>query len=143
MTVTTKFTPPTQEDGDKVRVSPSSVVNTLLVIEVLEYVEAFKTRFSPEGKPAIKVNVASVVSGKSAPNQIWSNAAIVDSLRPYVGSTIICKIEHKTSGQSGYRYLTVVGVSPEEQAEGDKFVSENPDLFTMQQPATTAEAGHW
>ena len=119
------------------------MVNTLLVIEVLEYIEAFKTRYAPEGKEAIKVNVASVVSGKTAPNQIWSNGAIVDSLRPYVGSTIVCKIEHQTSASTGYRYLTVVGVSPEEQTQGDKFVSENPNLFTVQQPATTAEAGHW
>lgn len=142
MTVTTKYTPPSQEDSDKVRVSPSSVVNTLLVIEILEYVEAFKTRFAPEGKPAVRVNVASVDSGKSAPNQIWSNAAIVDSLRPYVGSTIICKIEHKSSASTGYRYLTVVGVDAEEQGKGDKFVSDNPDLFVVKAPATT-EAGHW
>lgn len=141
MTVTTKFAPPAQEDGDKVRVSPSSVVNTLLVIEVLEYVEAFKTRFAPEGKPAVRVNVASVDSGKSAPNQIWSNAAIVDSLRPYVGATLICKIEHKTSAQTGYRYLTVVPVDADEQSKGDKFVSDNPGLFTVKAPA--AEAGHW
>lgn len=138
-TPTKKFTP--NEDSG-VRVKPSDLLNTLLVIEVVSYTDAFKTRFSPEGKPAVRLNVASVESGKVAPNQMWSNGAIVDSLRPYVGDTIVCRLEQKASASSGYRYLTVAAVSDDEQARGDEFLSGNPDLFNVTaEPA--AEAGHW
>lgn len=140
MTVTKKFTPQST-GGSTERVSPSTLVNTLLVIEVLEYTEAFKTKFAPEGKPAVRLNVASVDSGKVATNQMWSNGAIVDALSAYVGSTIVCKIEHKTSGSTGYRYLNVSGVSDDEQARGDKFVMDNPSMFSKPEPA--AEVGHW
>lgn len=137
----TKFTP--QQHGDNSeRVKPSDLINTVLAVQVVSYDPAWKTKFSPEGKPAVVLNVASVSSGKAALNQKWGNDAIVDSLRPYVGSTIICKLETK-AGNSGYRYITVVAVSDAEQEQGDKFLADNPTIFANNAVPEPVAAGHW
>lgn len=137
----TKFTPQHQGDNSE-RVKPSDLINTVLAVQVVSYDPAWKTKFSPEGKPAVVLNVASVSSGKVAPNQKWGNDAIVDSLRPYVGSTIICKLETK-AGNSGYRYITVVAVSDAEQEQGDKFLADNPTIFANNAVPEPVAAGHW
>lgn len=146
---TERFKP--TEQGDKVRVSPTNVVGSLLVLQVLEIKEAFKTRFAPEGKPAVRLNITSVDTGKSAQDQIWSNGAIVDGLRPYVNTTVTAKLEYRVSGATGYRYLNLVPVSDEEQKRADDYVEKHPEVFTAQSPVTDEPSpeiadtsiGHW
>lgn len=149
---TTRYVPPVREDSnpDKIRVKPSDLVGTLLVLQVLEVVEGFKTKHAPNGKPGVRLNVASVQSGKIAPDQMWLNDALVDQLRPYVGATIAVKIGTRRSNATGYPYLCIEPASDEEQAQADKYVDSNPNLFQQQSvaPAPVLEepassVGNW
>ena len=147
---TTRFVPPAREDtSNKVRVSPSELVGALLVIQVVEVVEKFKTKHAPDGKPAVRLNVASVQSGKIAPDQLWLNDALVDQLRPYVGATIAAKIGTRRSAATGYPYLSIEPVNDEEQAAADKYVDSTPNLFKAEPQAApaveepAASVGNW
>ena len=145
---TTRFVPPPREDtSNKIRVSPSDLVGSLLVVQVLEVVEKFKTKHAPDGKPAVRLNIASVQSGKIAPDQLWLNDALVDQLRPYIGATIAIKIGTRRSNATGYPYLCIEPVSDEEQAVADKYVDSTPNLFKVEAAAPAEEpaesVGNW
>ena len=138
MATLTDYRPPvkSETDADKVRVKPSDLVGALLVLHVRGVKESVKTSFSPEGKDAIILDVASVKTGNVAPDQMWFNGAIVDGLRPYVGATIAAKLEF-TKGQSGRPYLVIAPVDETERTQAAEFLDSNPDLFEDSLPSTT------
>lgn len=145
---TTKFEPQAQDDPNKVRVAPRDLIGALLVIKVKEVKADLKTKFAPQGKTGIAIDVASVTSGNSAPDQLWFNPAITDALAPYVGATVAVKLAYRVSGSTGYRYIAVEPVTEQEQAKADAFLDSHPELFTpattgLEQDAPAESVGHW
>lgn len=142
MVAVKKFTPKASpsDDPNKVRVSPKEVVGSLLIVRVNEFKEAVKTRFAPEGSPAIALDLVSVETGNVAPDQLWFNGALVDQLKDYVGEIVPCRLGWATSASSGYPYITVEETSDADDEAVAQFLDANPNVFDSAQGEAPAPA---
>ncbi len=116
-------------DGTAERAKPSELVGKLLVVRVLERNEQWKTKFSPEGKPAIRVNVINVDDNEVYRDVVWLNMGIVDPLTPFVGGgPVVARLVEKTS-KNGSRYLTLNSPTATDLELAEDYKQQNPHLF--------------
>lgn len=129
MTAPKKYKKPAREENpDAVRVKPSDVVGSLLLVNVKEIKTGIKTKYSDDAE-AVSLDFVSIETGNIAPDQLWFNGAIIDGLRDYVGDCLAVRLEWVTSQSSGNAYLAVGETSDEDDEAVAQFWEAHPNVF--------------
>lgn len=105
---------------NKEHVNPRDILNVPVILFVRE-IKSIKTKFAPEGKDAVIVDVASPATGKVVDDNAWFNDALIDQLKGEVGQMIATKVVYKQSA-SGYNYFTLNPLTDAELATATQFV---------------------
>lgn len=138
MAFTPKKLPTRAAKEDGIRVKPSDLVGSLLLVQPVEIKTGIKTKHSPpEGSKALVLNVVSVETGNVAPDQMWFNPGIVDALEDSIGDVVGGRIAWVT-GASGNAYLVIEETSDADDEAIAAFAAANPTIFDTKAPAGQA-----
>jgi hypothetical protein len=146
-----QFTRPTRVRGDKFGVSERNPqgVDRPLIVKVREVVEDFKSRDYPDPKPVVFVDVVDLFGRNNDWNPtiyvgpLWGGAALVDSLRPYVGQDAELPVMPKlVRSGSGRNYTVLVPLDESTWLDAAvKWLEMNPTAIDDARRAREAETG--
>jgi hypothetical protein len=124
------YAPPENTEGD--RYKPIEHVGSTLVVKVLEFKPRVITENSPEGGPAVIVDVLDLESSSTFRNVLWMSGAMVDGLKPYAGSPlpVVIRIEAKNS-KNGRKY-PIPATAEDEIPRASQWIKANGDPFAQQ-----------
>lgn len=115
------------EDGD--RIKASDLVDTPLLVYVVDRKENITTRHSPPpGKPGLILDILNLQNQEVFLSVLWMNNQIVDNLSRYVGRAVAIKLEWRKS-KTQNDYLTVLALEGEEANVAQQWVNAKPNLF--------------
>lgn len=120
-----EYVPPTPADSDEYK--PAENYGRLVIVKVLEHKPSVVTPNSPNGAPAVIVNVCDVLSGSVYRNVLMMTGAIVDGFKPYVGKLIVVTWD-KATAANGRTYAKPMPATPD-QVEQAKAVMQKGDPF--------------
>lgn len=93
------YAPPVRIESDKIRVD--SLYDTPLLIKAVKYIEDFTSTEYPTPKPVIIVDVVNLATGDIWIGPLWGAAAVVDGLKPYVGTDqVLAVMPYEKQGKS-------------------------------------------
>lgn len=127
-------------------VSPSELVGKLLVVKVLEYLPAVKTRIAKNGVPGLRCNVYAIGETEDLDefyfNVLWTHRGIVNDLRAYVGTGVAVRITEMVK-QPGQTFLALQPPTGDDFHTAEDFISDHPEVFEdagvqTRPPATVA-----
>lgn len=138
---------PDEAMGD--RVNPRDIINHLLIVWVVDYIQHSPTKFTQPGKPSdvIVVDVCDLdladsqgFQGLLSRKVWWRQSRLIASLKAKIGTRMLCRMTQGT-GNSGYNapfeLLNMIG-DPECRRRGDQWVKAHPN-FTPSLPGGRAE----
>ncbi|MGI8313313.1 hypothetical protein [Saccharopolyspora hattusasensis] len=115
---------PSRPNGDGL--PAKEAVDKPLIVVVREHRQGIVTKFSPDGKDGITVDVADLTTDSTFLDVLWMNGAIVDGLAPHVGKAMPVKLVW-TPGKSGYPYLSVAPLEGAELQLAAAWATKNGD----------------
>lgn len=134
----TTYTPPERTEGDTFK--PSEHIDQLLIVKVTDHKHIESTTHKPEGGPGIIADVANLDDdGAVARDILWMNGAIVDSLRPFVGKTLVIRFGWEKSAKSGREYIVVKSATDDDLAKAQAHVAKG-DPFAVTVGTVTSDA---
>lgn len=117
------YTAPERPSGDGLPAKEAT--DKPLIVQVREYRESVTTKFAPEGKPGVQVDVVDVTADTTYIDCLWMNGAIVDALGQHVAKALPIKLVW-TPGKSGYPYISVAPLEGAELEQAAKWAAANP-----------------
>lgn len=139
MTFFGTYSAPTIEEGDQYK--PKEHYGNSVVVKVNELKPSLVTKNSPDGAPAVICDLVDLNKKQVYRNVLMMTGAIVDGLRPHVGTgkPVVVKWEKRES-KSGRDYAFPGAASPEAVAAAEKWWSEKGDPFAQEFATVTEEA---
>jgi hypothetical protein len=123
-----EFTPPVEGD----RYTPKDNIGHVLIVKPTEKREGVVTENSPEGTTAVAVSLVDLDDTSGTPkvyrDALLFGGALVDGLSPYVGQTLVIKLDLKTS-KAGRTYPNPVKAEAADMQRASAYITANGDPF--------------
>jgi hypothetical protein len=131
------FVPPVLTEGDTFK--PHEHIGAALIVKVLERKNGVVTPNTPEGGPAVIVDLVDLTDGNVYRDVLWMGGSFVDALTPYVGKgPVVIGVESRV-GKSGRAYAAPLTATPANIELAQSFYTKKGDPF-VQAFATTEAA---
>ncbi len=143
MTQFDQYVAPALEDSDEYK--PHEHIGATVIVKVKEFKPSVVTPNTPEGGPAVIVDLVDLDLSAVFRNVLWMGGSFVDGLRDlapggakYTGRPLVIGIESRTSKASGRKYGAPAAAEPGQLAKATAYYQANGDPF-VQQFATVAK----
>lgn len=134
------YEPPVRVLGDKFAAQDNQ--NKPLIVVARQFIENAKTKHSPEGKPAVRVDVVDLLdNGRIYIDALWMSGALVDGLKPHIAAETPLPVEIKqVVAGSGNPYLTLAPLLDDKRKLAEGWYAKNPTAVADERAKREAEA---
>lgn len=130
------YTTPANTEGDTYR--PRDNYNHPCIVMVNEYKENVVTPNSPNGAPAVVVDLVDLHEGKTYRDVLLMTGALVDGFRAHAGTRVPLVVWwSKTMSKAGRDYATAQPGTPEHIAAATQYYATHGDPFAPKFAAPT------
>lgn len=134
------YEPPVRVQGDRFAAQDNQ--NKPLIVVARQFIENAKTKHSPEGKPAVRLDVVDLLADTVYIDALWMSGALVDGLKPHVGAgtPLPVEIQQVTGASSGNPYLTLAPLTDQKRQLAEGWYAKNATRVDDERAKREAEA---
>lgn len=123
-------------------VRPADLNGHLVICYALEYAPSVPTKFSPDGKPAVRLNLADLSTGEFHGDALWFNSWIVNDLKRAIGKPMLARIGQGADSSKGNPPWILIDATGDQEAiaAATAWLNANPGRLSGQGLAATAPA---
>lgn len=129
-----EYTAPVMEDSDEYK--PQDNIGATVIVKVKEFKTGVVTSNTPDGGPAVIVDLVDLGTNVIYRNVLWMGGSFVDGLKNlapgapgHTGRPVVIGIESRTSKASGRKYGAPVPAVPAQLTKATAYYQANGDPF--------------